>query len=741
MAASRTRSRRPKPRRGRHPAAEAAEVRRLRNAVARTAEQVRSGQDWQQLLHRVAPLHDYGFANALLILDQRPDATHLGDYGSWSTVGRHVQTGARSVRVLSRRFDATGRPRSEHVRHLFDITQTRGGGVIVPPAAPLPPGRVPAGLWDALRGQVERAGFRIDRLSTDDPASRASGVDWPQRLIRLAPGLDQTDAVRALAHELAHLQMHTAKQLAGGCEGLVALEADSVAYLITRAAGMTPTGYRFPLVSAWPVDHDRPVAVLQVGNAVMAAGHDLVVALEADALSPQQVETNERLRQHIAAGVEQAAALRARAETPPARPPAPPVVRVIEPPPGLTRLLAAHEAACEFYQDCYAGRAGAEARDYLASRGLGWAGEAGQPWRIGYAPGPRADRQWNALYRHLRAAGFTDDELLTAGVAKRATTGNLIDRFLGRIMFPIRDHRLIGRPVVGFTARVMPAEEHSNVGGKYVNTEGSPIFKKGELLYGWAEQQGVVPRGTGVGVVEEGTTDVLAVAGLRRSDPASPFIGYAALGTAFTEAHAAAVTGNPDLGPRLILAYDGDNAGRKAHRSTFDHLARQWEPSRDGAHIDGLVLPDGVDPASAGPDRLRALLAADLPRADRIIVDRSIARILARHPDPEDVIARAYAARATVAFIAARPLADQARLGAHVAARLDLEPLTMPTLLAEHHDGQPRAAKRTTARSRDQPATAGNTAPPTVHRTETNVVRRPAAPTPGMHLAGGVERG
>jgi DNA primase len=702
------------------------------------------------LLERVAPLHEHGFANALLILEQRPDATHLGDYRSWSTVGRQVPEGAVSVRVLARRPAAGARPRTEHVRYLFDITQTIGRGRVVPPAAPLPPGRVPAGLWEALRRQVHRAGFRIDRLTAGERDERSSRVDWQQRVIRLAPELGEADTVQALAHELAHLQMHTADQLAGGCADMVALQADSVACLITRAAGMTPTGYQFPATAAWPVDHDRPVAVLQVGNTVMAAGHDLIVALEASAASPQVVAAIERLRQEVVAGVEQAAAVRARAETPPPPLAAEPIVRVAEPVPGLARLLAAHDAACEFYQNCYTSRVGGAARDYLASRGLGWAGQAGQPWRLGYAPGPR-DGQWNALYRHLRAS-FTDDELLTAGLA-RAKSGRLIDAFLGRIMFPIRDHRLAGHPVVGFTARVLPAGEEAPIGGKYqkyLNTAETPIFKKGELLYGLTEQ--TAGPGPGVGSITEGPTDVLAIAGLRRTHAAFPFIGHATLGTAVTETHAAAISGNTSLGPRLILAFDGDAAGRKAHRSAFDQLAPQWEPSRDGAHIDALVLPDNLDPASAGAARLLTMLRGPLPRADRVIVDRSIDQVLARYPDRQDLHARTLAARAATTFIAARPPGEWARLAAHVAARLDLLPEIMPTLLAERANrpaldlDQPllertgnvhRNASRSAARPRDQPA--ATTARPPAHQTDSSAAPRPAAPA-RLHLVAGGER-
>ncbi|MDT4985994.1 MAG: primase, partial [Micromonosporaceae bacterium] len=96
------------------------------------------------------------------------------------------------------------------------------------------------------------------------------------------------------------------------------------------------------------------------------------------------------------------------------------------------RLVAAHVAAAAFYSDQLATPAARPAREFLAERGFDRA--AAQRYGCGFAPDG-----WDALTRHLRQQGFTGPELVTAGLAKEARSGSLIDRFRRRLLWPIRE--------------------------------------------------------------------------------------------------------------------------------------------------------------------------------------------------------------------------------------------------------------------------------------------------------------
>ena len=109
---------------------------------------------------------------------------------------------------------------------------------------------------------------------------------------------------------------------------------------------------------------------------------------------------------------------------------------------------------------------------------------------VGYAP-----RSWDALIRHLRSRGYTDQEIQTAGLASQGARG-IYDRFRGRLVWPIRD---ITGATVGFGARRLDDDEDSP---KYLNTPETPIYKKSQLLYGLDLAKKAITQGHRVVIVE-----------------------------------------------------------------------------------------------------------------------------------------------------------------------------------------------------------------------------------------------
>ncbi len=162
---------------------------------------------------------------------------------------------------------------------------------------------------------------------------------------------------------------------------------------------------------------------------------------------------------------------------------------------------------------CGKQKAASVAREYLEKRGLGQ--EVCRTFRVGFSPD-----EWRGLHRRATKEGFTDRELEDAGLLVRQT-GKTYDRFRGRLMFPLVDHR--GR-VLGFGGRTLKDETP-----KYLNSPEGPLYQKGHLLYGLYQARKAIADADEV-VVVEGYTDVL---GLVQAGVGNV---VASMGTALTDA-------------------------------------------------------------------------------------------------------------------------------------------------------------------------------------------------------------
>ncbi|MER5756524.1 DNA primase [Streptomyces sp. NPDC002088] len=236
------------------------------------------------------------------------------------------------------------------------------------------------------------------------------------------------------------------------------------------------------------------------------------------------------------------------------------------------RLVEAHKVAAQWYAEQLATSPEADTgRIFLAERGFDQA--AAVHFGVGYSP-----QGWDHLTRYLRGKGFTDKELTLSGLSQEGRRGP-IDRFRGRLMWPIRD---IGGEVVGFGARKLYEADN---GPKYLNTPDTPIYRKSQVLYGIDLAKKDIAKSSRA-VVVEGYTDVMAchLAGVTTA--------IATCGTAFGGDHIKILRRllMDNGSARVIFTFDGDAAGQKAALRAFE------DDQKFAAETYIAIAPDNMDP-------------------------------------------------------------------------------------------------------------------------------------------------
>ncbi len=259
-----------------------------------------------------------------------------------------------------------------------------------------------------------------------------------------------------------------------------------------------------------------------------------------------------------------------------------------------TRLVAAHREAAVFYAEQLGSAEADLGRQFLAERGFDQ--EAAAAYGVGYAP-----QGWDVLVKHLRSKGFSQEELLLGGLASEGRRGP-VDRFRGRLLWPIRD---IAGEVVGFGARKLREDDH---GPKYLNTSETPIYKKSAVLYGLHVAKKEIAKRRQA-VVVEGYTDVMAchLAGVPTA--------VATCGTAFGSDHIGLIRrllmDQDEMRGEVVFTFDGDAAGQKAALKAFE------EEQRFVTQTFIAVSPDGMDPCelrlARGDVAVRDMVAARVP--------------------------------------------------------------------------------------------------------------------------------
>ncbi|PYJ06163.1 MAG: DNA primase [Verrucomicrobia bacterium] len=246
-------------------------------------------------------------------------------------------------------------------------------------------------------------------------------------------------------------------------------------------------------------------------------------------------------------------------------------------------LLKLHAEAAEwFHENLVKREVGEPARKYLKQRGI--TAEIAKRWQLGYAPD-----EWDAFGSWARARGYDARDLITSGLVRtkdeadsdQNQISNLkpqtsYDRFRGRIMFPI--HNDVGE-VIAFSGRLLKDEEGA---AKYLNSPETPLFRKGNVLFGLHKTKRALIEAD-CAIVCEGQIDLISLFEAGITNVVAP------QGTAFTENQARILKRFVD---EVVLCFDSDAAGAKAAERSLDALLQ------NDLIVRVVELPVGEDPDS-----------------------------------------------------------------------------------------------------------------------------------------------
>ncbi len=265
------------------------------------------------------------------------------------------------------------------------------------------------------------------------------------------------------------------------------------------------------------------------------------------------------------------------------------------------------DEAALFYETRLQDGRNRDALAYLQGRGL--SDETIAAWRLGFAT---ADGQ--GLRAHLRGKGYTDQQMMDAGVVRASGKEGRepYDFFRDRVMFPVSDSR--GR-IVAFGGRILPEhlrpqERSGFTPPKYINSADTALFHKGRMLYGAAQARQAAGQGEKL-IVVEGYLDVIACAQAGFRGAVAP------LGTAMTEEQILLLwrmLPGPEKKP--VLCFDGDPAGQRAAVRACERIMPHLKPDHSAAIV---FMPQGEDPDSLIRARGRAALDKVLDGAAELV--------------------------------------------------------------------------------------------------------------------------
>lgn len=270
-----------------------AEAEGLHATIAEQVEQLRQSEQWTRFLTAAQAFHRYSINNLLLILAQRPDATHVAGYRTWQKLGRQVRKGERSIRIFGGRDvcetvedEQTGGEKEQRRTRffpvsVFDMAQTDP----IDPAADDPNtlahhlrGDDSLGILAAVADYLTDQGWTVERETIPGEANGYTTTDGTRRVV-IDTNLSPAQAARTALHEAAHVILHSEQDPAEyiAHRGLKECEAESVAYIVAGILGLDTSAYTIGYVAGW--SDCEPETIKATAANVLRAAHTLADAI------------------------------------------------------------------------------------------------------------------------------------------------------------------------------------------------------------------------------------------------------------------------------------------------------------------------------------------------------------------------------------------------------------------------------------------------------------------------------
>lgn len=247
-------------------AAKEGRIEAMRAEIDKAIEDLGSGPAWQEYMEFHSRFHQYSLNNQLLIKMQRPDATRVAGYQAWKKLGRSPRAGEKGIWVQAPMFrkeidKATGEERETLIGFrpvpVFDVAQTHGKELPPSPAVAVEQveGAAPPAMVDELTAAATKRGFPVSYKNLEPELG--GYTDFTARRVVINSSASEAQKAKTLAHELAHIHLGHEKRVAeyhtnpGGQRPDMEVEAESLAYMVSRSYGLNTGSYSFGYIDGW----------------------------------------------------------------------------------------------------------------------------------------------------------------------------------------------------------------------------------------------------------------------------------------------------------------------------------------------------------------------------------------------------------------------------------------------------------------------------------------------------------
>ncbi len=270
-----------------------AEAEALQASIAAQVEALRESETWARFLDFAGSFHHYSINNLLLIMAQRPEATHVAGYRTWQKLNRQVRKGERGIRIFGGRDVVTTEEdqhtgeETEHRRRrffpvsVFDIAQTEP----IDPDAEDPSaiahrltGADELGILHVVSDYLREQGWSLQRESIPGQTNGYTTIDGSRRVV-VDADLSPAQAAKTALHEAAHVLLHAEQDRAEFVEhrGIAETEAESVAYVTSGLLGLDTSDYSIGYVASW--SQGSADLIKDTAARVLRAAHTLTDAI------------------------------------------------------------------------------------------------------------------------------------------------------------------------------------------------------------------------------------------------------------------------------------------------------------------------------------------------------------------------------------------------------------------------------------------------------------------------------